>query len=665
MSRSKKTAASGGASPTGAAPSAAAAAAGGPGEDDEGLDGEVGEKGVSSFITKIYRMVSDPATQDIVCWNERGDGFLVRNEFVFASQIMRTYFRHQNFSSFVRQLNFYGFHKRSSPTSLTSFYHPCFKKGHPELLCQIIRKSPETKDAGLRELVTTLQGEVAELRQQNEDLFKIQQRILFIFSRYMQASQSSQLNSGGAAGISGGASDGGGSATKRIRGGGQGGDSKRQRLLMEAKPDSPGRGEYHADNYSTGASPSAHRSNGDYFRRGGAAAAAASSAGLSPDSGVVDVNTDQYSSHSHPQPYGAHSLSGLDWSSDPAAAIQDLLTAMPSAAKSVLNSSTGMPMQMGRAAAAAGQPFIVDGYGAYGGQNNLQLLGGARGGGGRNPVAVTTRGGGGSGNQLVDLSAQLASSNPKQLLEMLDRMGADQPPLPASAGASSARNHISGVFEDVDSTLSAGHPSLKGRRGGGGAAAPAPMDSHAAGMRSRRSAASTAKLSPIEDDAPPLGLNVKVDTSPSLASLPMAPSQPVSPFPDSFAPAAHSSAAAAGMAAPGLPPLMPLGDTMPSGQPYGEPAGYPLLSSPGVALPSLSRENSGILGVSGGGGGGSMVGGTTASMSGSELAQPFYASPFHGPLGANNNTGLGALLPLTPTHVPLSSPPSPSPYPQH
>jgi len=149
----------------------------------------------------------------------------------------------------------------------------------------------------LRELVTTLQGEVAELRQQNEDLFKIQQRILFIFSRYMQASQSSQLNSGGAAGISGGASDGGGSATKRIRGGGQGGDSKRQRLLMEAKPDSPGRGEYHADNYSTGASPSAHRSNGDYFRRGGAAAAAASSAGLSPDSGVVDVNTDQYSSH--------------------------------------------------------------------------------------------------------------------------------------------------------------------------------------------------------------------------------------------------------------------------------------------------------------------------------------------------------------------------------
>lgn len=42
------------------------------------------------------------------------------------------------------QLNFYGFHKRSSPSSLTSFYHPSFRKGHPELLSSIIRKSPET-----------------------------------------------------------------------------------------------------------------------------------------------------------------------------------------------------------------------------------------------------------------------------------------------------------------------------------------------------------------------------------------------------------------------------------------------------------------------------------------------------------------------------------------
>lgn len=56
------------------------------------------------FSPLLYQMVSDPATQDIVSWNDRGDGFAVKNEFVFASQIMRSYFRHQNFSSFVRQV---------------------------------------------------------------------------------------------------------------------------------------------------------------------------------------------------------------------------------------------------------------------------------------------------------------------------------------------------------------------------------------------------------------------------------------------------------------------------------------------------------------------------------------------------------------------------------
>lgn len=49
-------------------------------------------------------MVSDPTTQEVVSWNERGDGFVVKHEHLFASQIMRTYFRHQNFSSFVRQV---------------------------------------------------------------------------------------------------------------------------------------------------------------------------------------------------------------------------------------------------------------------------------------------------------------------------------------------------------------------------------------------------------------------------------------------------------------------------------------------------------------------------------------------------------------------------------
>jgi hypothetical protein len=66
MSRAKKTG-GGGSSAAAAAPppvAAAAAAGGGGAEEEEVPEGE--EKGVSSFISKIYRMVSDPTTQDIV-----------------------------------------------------------------------------------------------------------------------------------------------------------------------------------------------------------------------------------------------------------------------------------------------------------------------------------------------------------------------------------------------------------------------------------------------------------------------------------------------------------------------------------------------------------------------------------------------------------------------
>lgn len=46
-------------------------------------------------------------------------------------------------SSFVRQLNMYGFHKMRGDKGSYEFYHEKFQRGRKDLLGEIRRKSPE------------------------------------------------------------------------------------------------------------------------------------------------------------------------------------------------------------------------------------------------------------------------------------------------------------------------------------------------------------------------------------------------------------------------------------------------------------------------------------------------------------------------------------------
>lgn len=59
------------------------------------------------FLTKTYQLVDDDAIDDVISWNEDGSTFVVWNPTVFARDLLPKYFKHNNFSSFVRQLNTY------------------------------------------------------------------------------------------------------------------------------------------------------------------------------------------------------------------------------------------------------------------------------------------------------------------------------------------------------------------------------------------------------------------------------------------------------------------------------------------------------------------------------------------------------------------------------
>lgn len=123
------------------------------------------------FLTKTYHMIekSDP---DIATWSENGDNFVVKNVEKFASSILPQYFKHANFSSFARQLNFYGFRKLKAEPILTAdydartasyvrFYHEKFQKDKPELLVHIKRATKA--DVQSKDDVESLRHEIQHL----------------------------------------------------------------------------------------------------------------------------------------------------------------------------------------------------------------------------------------------------------------------------------------------------------------------------------------------------------------------------------------------------------------------------------------------------------------------------------------------------------------------
>ncbi|KAJ2275369.1 Heat shock transcription factor [Coemansia sp. RSA 451] len=113
---------------------------------------------VTPFLNKLYSMVDDRASDDLIRWTSDGNSFVVLRHEDFAKEVLPRFFKHSNFSSFVRQLNMYGFHKvphlqqgglmADGPGAESwEFNNENFQRGQPDLL-HFIRRKKGSRDSG-------------------------------------------------------------------------------------------------------------------------------------------------------------------------------------------------------------------------------------------------------------------------------------------------------------------------------------------------------------------------------------------------------------------------------------------------------------------------------------------------------------------------------------
>ena len=64
-----------------------------------------------SFLSKLYDILSDITYNEIIHWDTDGKRIIITDVINLCNTILPKFYKHHNYSSFVRQLNMYGFHK--------------------------------------------------------------------------------------------------------------------------------------------------------------------------------------------------------------------------------------------------------------------------------------------------------------------------------------------------------------------------------------------------------------------------------------------------------------------------------------------------------------------------------------------------------------------------
>lgn len=152
-----------------------------------------------AFVGKLWNMVNDPMNANHIQWTPDGQSFEVFHREQFEKEVLPRYFKHSNFSSFVRQLNMYGWHKVQDVSSgamhtdeeIWQFKSPYFIRGREDLLDNIVRNkaakgSEDEDDSDLHCILKELESVKKNQQAIASDLLKLKQDNQVLWKENMQ-----------------------------------------------------------------------------------------------------------------------------------------------------------------------------------------------------------------------------------------------------------------------------------------------------------------------------------------------------------------------------------------------------------------------------------------------------------------------------------------------
>ena len=82
-----------------------------------------------SFLTKLYDILNSANYRNIISWDEEGKKLLIFDSMKLSNEVLPKFYKHRNYSSFIRQLNLYGFHKtKGINEKIEKYEHEKFDK---------------------------------------------------------------------------------------------------------------------------------------------------------------------------------------------------------------------------------------------------------------------------------------------------------------------------------------------------------------------------------------------------------------------------------------------------------------------------------------------------------------------------------------------------------